>query len=233
MLRALLLLGAATAAPITPVPGTLHRLSSQQHSRPTTWTSCNLTNFWTETNWTIAYGVHLTQSPDGRLAALPVGGPAVGWTSAAGQLATASSGWLVFTRAGPPHNISFTVAPGCARLDFSRGGSVWQVLPPPPPPPPPPPGCAAVTARAPCGQPDDSAEVCGWKGCCFDHAGGANACFYPAHNAVPITHVHVIQSCHLVRLPPWGKTRCARRALAVFPRRRRARSAPPLHQFGR
>ena len=60
---------------------------------------------------------------------------------------------------------------------------------------PPPAACAAVSARAPCGQPSDSAADCATKGCCHDAAGGNNACFFAA-DAVPVTTVHVIQACH-------------------------------------
>ena len=56
--------------------------------------------------------------------------------------------------------------------------------------------CAAITNPAPCGQPNDGPELCGWKGCCWDPSKGSNACFYPGGNAVPITHVHIVQACH-------------------------------------
>jgi len=56
--------------------------------------------------------------------------------------------------------------------------------------------CAAISNPAPCGQPNDGPELCGWKGCCWDPSKGSNACFYPGGNAVPITHVHIVQSCH-------------------------------------
>jgi len=116
----------------------------------------------------------------------------VGWTSATGSLTSGTTGWLLFNKpSGAPHNLTFIVSEGCTRMDFQEDASVWQVLPRPPP------QCSAVTSRAPCGQPDDTAQVCAWKGCCFDAAGGANACFYPTHNAAPITAVHVILSCHL------------------------------------
>ena len=62
--------------------------------------------------------------------------------------------------------------------------------------PPPPAQCAAVTLRAPCGQPTDTAAACASKGCCYGPAGNnATSCFYAA-NGVPITKVHVIQACH-------------------------------------
>ena len=61
---------------------------------------------------------------------------------------------------------------------------------------PPPAQCAAITSRAPCGQPSDSASACATKGCCYDANGGNNSCFYAGGNAVPITTVHVIQACH-------------------------------------
>ena len=158
--------------------------------------TCDLSNFWTETNFKIAYGVNLTQTGTALLA-LPIGGPEVGWTSATGSLTSGTTGWLLFNKpSGPPHNLSFaasasSVGGPCDRMDFPDDKSVWQVLPQPPP------QCTVVTSRAPCGQPDDTAEECGWKGCCYSASGGANACFYPSHNAVPIKSVHVIQSCHL------------------------------------
>ena len=158
--------------------------------------ACDLTNFWTETNFKIDYGVNLTQTGTALLA-LPIGGPEVGWTSATGSLTSGTTGWLLFNKpSGPAHNLTFaasasSVGGPCDRMDFPDDKSVWQVLPQPPP------QCTAVTSRAPCGQPDDTAEECGWKGCCYSASGGANACFYPSHNAVPITSVHVIQSCHL------------------------------------
>ena len=158
----------------------------------------SLTNYWTELNFHLHYGVNLTQSGS-NLLALPVGGPEVGWTSAQGSLTSGAAGWLVFNKpSGPPHNLSFlataTNGTNCDRMDFPEDNSVWQVLPPTPPPSP---QCGMVTSRAPCGQPEDTADMCGWKGCCHDASGGDNSCFYPSHNAVPITSVHVIQSCHL------------------------------------
>lgn len=61
--------------------------------------------------------------------------------------------------------------------------------------------CAAITNPAPCGQPNDGPELCGWKGCCWDASKGGNACFYPGGNAVPITHVHIVQACHFGASP--------------------------------
>ena len=55
--------------------------------------------------------------------------------------------------------------------------------------------CAAVSAPAPCGQQSDSAERCLSKGCCFN-ASAAYPCFYPGGDAVPVTHVHVVQASH-------------------------------------
>jgi hypothetical protein len=161
--------------------------------------TCNLTNpKWTETNFHFHYGINLTQSGSSLLA-LSIGGAGVGWTSATGLLTSGAAGWLSFNKpSGPPHNLTFlataTKGAECDRLDFSGDSSVWQVLPSPTPPSP---ECAVVTSRAPCGQPDDTADMCTWKGCCYDASGGENSCFYPSHNAVPITSVHVIQSCHL------------------------------------
>ena len=63
---------------------------------------------------------------------------------------------------------------------------------------PPAAQCNAVRARAPCGQPTDSAALCASKGCCWNATdGGANdvTCFYAA-DAVPLSTVHVIQACH-------------------------------------
>jgi hypothetical protein len=61
---------------------------------------------------------------------------------------------------------------------------------------PPTPACAAVSRRAPCGQVWDTIDSCTNKGCCWDSTGDASIpCFYEA-NAVNITYVHVIQSCH-------------------------------------
>jgi len=59
------------------------------------------------------------------------------------------------------------------------------------------PACDAVTSRIPCGEPNDGEAFCTAKKCCWN-AGGANetACFFPS-NGVALTHIHVVQSCHL------------------------------------
>ena len=55
--------------------------------------------------------------------------------------------------------------------------------------------CAAITSPAPCGQLSDSEERCLFRGCCYN-ASAAYPCFYPGGNAVPVTHVHVVQASH-------------------------------------
>jgi len=55
--------------------------------------------------------------------------------------------------------------------------------------------CAAITSPAPCGQVSDSEERCLFKGCCYN-ASSPYPCFYPGGNAVPVTHVHVVQASH-------------------------------------
>ena len=55
--------------------------------------------------------------------------------------------------------------------------------------------CAAITSPAPCGQLSDSEERCLFRGCCFN-ASAAYPCFYAGGNAVPVTHVHVVQASH-------------------------------------
>ena len=84
-----------------------------------------------------------------------------------------------------------SVSPSCDAITWSDK-SQWAPLPPPPQPP----ACAAITSPAPCGQASDSAERCLSKGCCYNAAFAKAPCFYPGGNAVPITHVHVIQASH-------------------------------------
>jgi hypothetical protein len=56
--------------------------------------------------------------------------------------------------------------------------------------------CASVSVRAPCGQVSDSKARCLSKGCCFDSSDAKVPCFYASGDAVPITHVHVLQASH-------------------------------------
>lgn len=84
------------------------------------------------------------------------------------------------------HSENGTVANDCSSFSWSDGTS-WDAAVPPTP------ACAAITARAPCGQVWDSPGSCLDKGCCWDAVGDAAIpCFYEAE-AASITHVHVIQ----------------------------------------
>ena len=111
------------------------------------------------------------------------------WTNATGLFSSDYSSTTISFNNGVKD--SGTVSPACDKITF-KGGSSWALLPPPPPQPP---ACAAITSPAPCGQLSDSAERCLQKGCCYDPT-SAYPCFHPGGNAVPITHVHVIQASH-------------------------------------
>jgi len=113
------------------------------------------------------------------------------WKFGAGQFATPSYGSLrVAYNTG--RNETGALSGACDLVTWSDGSS-WAPLPPAPPQPA---ACAAVRAPAPCGQATDSVDRCLSKGCCYNAAFAASPCFYPGGDAVPITHVHVIQASH-------------------------------------
>ena len=85
---------------------------------------------------------------------------------------------------------------------------------------PPPAACAAVSSRAPCGQPSDSPALCAAKGCCFAAGGGPLSCFYAA-DAVPVTRVHVVQACRASARRRRRARRLRARARLTRPRSRR------------
>jgi hypothetical protein len=113
------------------------------------------------------------------------------WKFGAGQFATPSYSSLRLAY-NTGRNETGTLNGACDLVTWSDGSS-WAPLPPAPPQPA---ACAAVRAPAPCGQATDSVDRCLSKGCCYNAAFAASPCFYPGGDAVPITHVHVIQASH-------------------------------------
>ena len=138
------------------------------------------------------YLLQWNASQRGAWTATLVRGPHDTWSTAQGQLSADNATTSIAFSNGVRAQGALDPA-GCARITWQGDRTSWAALPPPPPQPP---QCSAITAPAPCGQASDSAERCLSKGCCYDPA-AAYPCFYPGGNAVPITHVHVVQASHM------------------------------------
>ena len=137
------------------------------------------------------YSLNWVAQETGNWSVTLLNGPHDSWTTGAGQLAADNASTTVHFSNGV-HQSGKVVS--CARIDWTDGTS-WVPAATPQPPAPNPPGCAAIKSPAPCGQQSDSEERCLSKGCCYDPA-AAYPCYFSTGNAVPITHVHVIQASH-------------------------------------
>ena len=138
------------------------------------------------------YQLQWNTSQRGAWSATLLRGPGDTWATAAGQLSPDNTTTSIVFSNGVRAQGTLDPA-SCAKITWDGDKTSWAALPPPPAPPSP--QCQAITAPSPCGQSSDSYERCTQKGCCYDPT-AAYPCYHPGGNAVPITHVHVIQASH-------------------------------------